>query len=89
MGTVGQIEKMTQARVVALFRERLGYAYLGNWVDRPGNANIEPGLLAAWLKQQGVSDILINRAFGGERQRGAALRYRRDAGDLLCISTPT
>ena len=33
MSTVGQIEKMTQARVVALFRDRLGYAYLGNWID--------------------------------------------------------
>ena len=35
MSTVGQIEKKTQARVVALFRDRLGYDYLGNWIDRP------------------------------------------------------
>ena len=34
MTTVGQIEKKTQARVVALFRERLGYDYLGDWTDR-------------------------------------------------------
>ena len=33
MATVGEIEKRTQARVVALFRDRLQYDYLGNWVD--------------------------------------------------------
>ena len=61
MSTVGQIEKKTQARVVALFRERLNYDYLGNRLDRV-NRNIEPELLVAWLKKQGVSDILISRA---------------------------
>ena len=40
MSTVGQIEKKTQARVVALFRDTLGYAYLGNWIDREGNRNM-------------------------------------------------
>ncbi|WP_083845753.1 type I restriction endonuclease subunit R [Thiocystis violascens] len=62
MSTVGQTEKKTQARVIALFRERLDYDYLGNWIDRPGNANIEPDLLTAWLNRQGVSDSLISRA---------------------------
>ncbi len=61
MTTVGQIEKKTQARVVALFRERLGYDYLGNRIDRD-NRNIEPELLSAWLKQRGLSRTLINRA---------------------------
>ena len=32
MSTVGQIEKRTQARIVALFQERLGYDYLGNQI---------------------------------------------------------
>lgn len=41
-GTVGQIEKRTQRRVVKLFREALGYDYLGDWTDREGNASIEP-----------------------------------------------
>ena len=58
MSTVGQIEKKTQARVVALFHERLGYDYLGNWIDRPDNANIETEYLTAWLKKQGVNDTL-------------------------------
>ena len=61
MSTVGQIEKRTQARVVALFRDRLNYDYLGDKTDRD-NRNIEPELLRAWLEKQGVSDTLINRA---------------------------
>jgi type I restriction enzyme, R subunit len=62
MGTVGQIERTTQARVVALFRERLGYDYLGAWRDREGNASIEPGLLRSWLTRQGVDEVCITRA---------------------------
>ena len=61
MATVGEIEKWTQARVVALFRDRLQYDYLGNWVDRD-NRNIEQSLLRTWLGKQGVSDTLITRA---------------------------
>ena len=61
MSAVGQIEKRTQARVVALFRKRLNYDYLGDRTDRD-NRNIEPDLLRAWLVKQGVSDTLINRA---------------------------
>ncbi|WP_130471642.1 type I restriction endonuclease subunit R [Candidatus Magnetaquicoccus inordinatus] len=57
-----QTEKQTQSRVIALFQERLGYDYLGNWKERPGNANIEVGLLTSWLQRQGVDDVLINRA---------------------------
>ena len=62
MPTVGEIEKLTQARVIALFRDRLKYDYLGNWIDRPDNRNIEPELLRDWLKKQGVDDALIKRA---------------------------
>ena len=49
MSTVGQIEKRTQQRVVTLFREQLGYDYLGDWTDREGNANIDRALLPPWL----------------------------------------
>lgn len=62
MSTVGQIEKQTQARVVALLRDRLNYKYLGNWTDRAGNANIESERLTAWLCSQGVSPALAGRA---------------------------
>ncbi len=62
MNTVGQIERKTQDRVVKLFQEKLGYEYLGNWIDRPQNRNIEPLLLIAFLEQQGYDDTLISRA---------------------------
>lgn len=45
MSTVGQNEKKTQQRAVALFRNTLGYAYLGNWIGREGNAHIESARL--------------------------------------------
>jgi len=61
MTTVGQIEKRTQARVVALFRERLCYDYLGVKTDL-NNHNLELTLLREWLTKQGVGDTLINRA---------------------------
>ncbi|MBY0382307.1 MAG: type I restriction endonuclease subunit R [Xanthobacteraceae bacterium] len=62
MSTIGQIEKKTQSRVVALFSEQLRYEYLGNWIDRPGNSNIEEKYLRPFLKSQGYDDALINRA---------------------------
>jgi type I restriction enzyme R subunit len=43
MSNVGEIEKKTQACVVALFKERLHYDYLGDWAER-ANSNIEPTL---------------------------------------------
>ena len=61
MSTVGQIEKRTQTRIVTLFKERLGYDYLGDKSDLD-NRNIEPRLLTAWLSKQDVSDALITRA---------------------------
>lgn len=62
MSNVGQIEKKTQRRVVELFHYKLGYDYLGDWTERPGNRNIEAELLRAWLKKQGVHEALIVRA---------------------------
>ena len=52
---VGQPERATQNRVVALFCGELGYRYLGDWTDREGNSNIEVGLLTAWLDKQGYT----------------------------------
>ena len=67
MSSVGQIEKRTQARVIKLFTDVLGYEYLGNWIDRPDktgepNRNIEETYLRPFLEGQGCSDTLITRA---------------------------
>ena len=59
---VGKPERTTQNRVITLFREELGYRYLGDWQDREGNSNIEEGLLSDWLKRCSYSAAQINRA---------------------------
>ena len=59
MSELGQPELVTQMRVIAFFRDSLGYAYLGNWKDRPDNSNVEKGLLSPWLTRQGYSDKII------------------------------
>lgn len=76
MSTVGQRERATQNRVVRLFREKLGYEYLGNWEDRPGNRNIEESYLRDFLKKQGQPEGLITKALyelnkaAGDQTRG-------------------
>ncbi|MGC0249824.1 type I restriction endonuclease subunit R [Pseudactinotalea sp. Z1748] len=62
MSDVGQIERMTQQRVVDLFREQLGYDYLGDWGYREGNSNVEEDLLKQNLRARGYDDNLITRA---------------------------
>lgn len=62
MSTVGQIEKSVQNRVVKLFRNQLGYAYLGNWQDRLNNRNIEEEIVRGWLTKRGIRETLISRA---------------------------
>jgi type I restriction enzyme, R subunit len=63
MSDVGQPERPIQNRVVVFFSDKLGYDYLGNWIDRPDNCNIEEELLLNFLKnKQGYEDNLIRRA---------------------------
>ncbi len=63
MNTIGQIERATQNRVVKLFREQLGYGYLGNWEERSNNRNIEESYLRSFLKdKQKYSDAIITKA---------------------------
>jgi type I restriction enzyme R subunit len=50
VSVVGQPERATQNRVIALFRDELRYRYLGDWTDRPDNSNIEEGLLTAYIR---------------------------------------
>jgi type I restriction enzyme R subunit len=62
MSTIGQPERATQNRVVALFRDELKYRCLGDWTDRDGNSNIEETLLSAWLTKSGYTPAKISRA---------------------------
>lgn len=62
MPRVGQPERATQNRVIALFRDELKYRDLGDWTDRAGNSSIEEGLLTAWLTKCGYTAAQIGRA---------------------------
>ena len=90
MSELGQPEIQTQRRVIAFFRDSLGYAYLGNWKDRSDNGNVEEGLLSAWLlTRQGCSDNIVAKVIF-ELQKAAApggsktlYDSNRDVYDLL------
>ena len=61
MNTVGQKEIRTQKNVIAFFKEKLGYDYLGDWHYRQDNSNIEKAPFTDWLKRQGHSEQIISR----------------------------
>lgn len=62
MSNVGQSERKAQDRVIELFRDSLGYEYLGNWEYRADNSNVEVDLLTQNLRARGYSGNLINKA---------------------------
>ena len=62
MNNVGQIERITQNRVVKLFQDELGYTYLGNWEERENNSNIEVDILTSFLARKGYSKTQISKA---------------------------
>ncbi|MBU4479203.1 MAG: restriction endonuclease subunit R, partial [Candidatus Omnitrophica bacterium] len=70
---VGQIERATQNRIVALFRGRLKYKYLGNREERADNSNIEDIEVSKYLSSRGYNDTLIARAL--DKLRAAANNY--------------
>src|SRR5207247_4387348 len=60
--SIGQPERATQNRVIALFRDELGYRYLGDWRDRDDNSNVKAHLLTPFLTRSGYSPAQINKA---------------------------
>lgn len=62
MNNIGQIERITQNRIVKLFQEELDYTYLGNWKDRVGNSNIEEDLLIDYLHDRDYEMPVIKKA---------------------------
>ncbi len=59
--SIGQLERTTQNRIIKLFREKLGYRYLGHWEEREENSNIEEPLLREFLQKR-YSNHLIDKA---------------------------
>ncbi len=62
MTNIGKPEQATQNRVVKLFRDELGYRYLGDWAHRADNSNIEEHLLTEYLTSVGYSLTQISTA---------------------------
>jgi type I restriction enzyme R subunit len=62
MNQIGKPERVTQNRVITLFREVLDYRYLGDWSDRTDNSNVEESLLTAYLTRIGYSQAQISVA---------------------------
>jgi type I restriction enzyme, R subunit len=62
MTDIGKPEWATQNRVIALFRDELGYRYLGDWADHDGNRNVEEDLLTAYLTGNGYTPAQISSA---------------------------
>ena len=59
---IGQPERATQNRVIALFRDELHYHYLGDFTHRDANSNIEESLVTAYLTKSGYTLTHIARA---------------------------
>lgn len=62
MRNIGQPERVTQNRIISLFRDELSYRYLGDWTDRDNNSNIEEGILGKWLENNGYTKKQIGMA---------------------------
>lgn len=60
--SINKPERETQARVIKLFTEKLGYRNLGDWSESSNNHCIDEALLTAHLKRQGYSNAHISAA---------------------------
>lgn len=71
MSDLGKPERVTQKRVIDLFRDELGYRFLGDWSDRD-NSNIDEDLVTASLTRRG---------YDGAQISAAIFRLRTEAGN--------
>ena len=62
MSKIGDLERKTQDRILAIFHDQLKYSYLGNWETRAGNSNIDTAHLRNYLRKRKYSDELIKKA---------------------------
>jgi len=75
MSNINKPERVTQDRVIALFKDEMKYRYLGDWTDRLENTNIDEELLTDWLKGNGYTQAQINIAI--HRLRAEADNHSR------------
>ena len=64
MNSIGDTERKTQDRIVALMSDKrtngpggIGWRYLGDWQTRSGNSNIEEDLLRSWLERNHSPEV--------------------------------
>jgi type I restriction enzyme, R subunit len=62
MSSIDQPERATQSRIIPLFRDELGYRYLGDRTDRDGNSNIEDRFLTSYLTRNSYTGEQISAA---------------------------
>lgn len=70
---IGAKERVTQNRLIGLFKNVLKYTYLGNWETREDNANIEEKLLTAYLSRRGYTDKEIRSSIVKLKQSANSL----------------
>lgn len=70
---IGAKERVSQNRLIGLFKSVLKYTYLGNWEKRDGNSNIEESLLSAYLTRRGYTDKEIRSAIAKLKQTAGSL----------------
>ncbi len=71
--TIGAKERVTQNRLIGLFRRVLKYNYLGNWEKRDGNSNVEEEYLSAYLARRDYTDKEIRSAITKLKQAAGSL----------------
>ena len=71
--TIGAKERVTQNRLIGLFKRVLKYAYLGNWEKRECNSNVEEEYLSAYLARRGYTDKEIRSAIAKLKQAAGSL----------------
>lgn len=60
---IGSTERITQNRIVDIFKNELGYRHLGNWQDREENSQLEENILRDWLlNKKKLDPVLVDNA---------------------------
>jgi type I restriction enzyme R subunit len=73
--SIGNPERATQKRVIALFQGELGYRFHGDFSER-ANDHVEEAMLTGWLQRRGVGKEAITRAL--QLLRNEASNHGRD-----------